>query len=151
MPNDMGVVGRALARQSRTTADPVGLMLADLRNRYDQEPTSENFKQLYADDGPIRPVFASLHERLNRHFDAINGRARTTHHYWAEPSRDLIELIAELTETRGMLRRARIEVAMRAEYESALRDIQIWLSPSGGSAVPDDFEPIEILRRGADR
>lgn len=33
---------------------------------------------LYADDDRFGSVFASLHEQLNRHFEAINDRARST-------------------------------------------------------------------------
>ena len=64
--------------------DSVKLMLADLTSRYAEMPASEAFARLYADDAQFGHIFASLHERLNQHFDSINGRAKTTKHYWAD-------------------------------------------------------------------
>jgi hypothetical protein len=77
-------------------ADPVKLMLADLTARYADMPASEAFTRLYADDADFGHVFASLHERLNQHFDSINGRTKSTKHYWADSSRDMLALIDEL-------------------------------------------------------
>ena len=65
-------------------ADPVRLMLDDLNSRYAEMPASEAFTRLYADDAHFGHVFAILHERLNHHFDSINGRAKSTKHYWAD-------------------------------------------------------------------
>ena len=127
-------------------ADPVVLMLGDLTDKYANEPASDAFMRLYTDDEQFGPVFASLHERLNGHFAAINGRARSTHHYWADNSRDLIALFDELAETLGTLRRAGFDVSFRKDYDAALRRCKPWLSMGGGSAVPGDFEPIEIVK-----
>lgn len=33
-----------------------------------------------------------LDEELNEHFEAINGRAGTTGHYWADNSRNFLQL-----------------------------------------------------------
>lgn len=66
----------------------VELMLADLQEKYDQIPSTRAFDRLYSDPQWAR-MFAVLHKRLNEHFEQINGRAETTHHYWAENSRDL--------------------------------------------------------------
>jgi tRNA A-37 threonylcarbamoyl transferase component Bud32 len=102
--------------------------------------------RLYLDDEQFGGVFASLHERLNEHFVAINDRARSTRHYWADNSRELIALIDELAETVGTLRRAGFDVSFREDYNAAVLRCKSWLSSSGGSAVPEDFEPIEIVK-----
>jgi len=86
--------------------DSVGLMLADLTARYNEMRASEAFTRLYVDDEQFGHVFAILHERLNGHFDAINGRAQSTKHYWADSSRDMLGLIEELNEP-GRARRRR--------------------------------------------
>lgn len=127
-------------------ADPVELMLGDLADKYAAEPASDAFMRLYADDERFGRVFASLHERLNDHFVAINDRARSTRHYWADNSRALIALIDELAETIGTLRRVGFDVSFREDYDAAVRRCKPWLSTGGGSAVPEDFEPIEIVR-----
>ncbi|MFC9470996.1 protein kinase family protein [Nocardia sp. NPDC056952] len=126
--------------------DPVELMLADLADAYAKEPASTAFMRLYADDERFGHVFASLHEQLNEHFTAINDRARSTRHYWADNSRALIALLNELGETMGTLRRAGLDVLLLDDYTTAVGRCQPWLSSGGGSQVPEDFEPIEIVK-----
>ena len=121
-------------------------MLADLTSRYNETPAAEAFTRLYVDDETFGRVFAYLHERLNGHFDAINGRARSTKHYWAESSREMLELIEELDEVLGTLKTAGIEVVFTTEYRAAVDRCRPWLASSYGSEVPDDFERIRIIR-----
>jgi eukaryotic-like serine/threonine-protein kinase len=85
-------------------ADPVELMLADLTARYAETSASESFTRLYTNDAGFGHIFAILHERLNQHFDSINGRARSTKHYWADSSRDMLALIDELDDVIESLR-----------------------------------------------
>lgn len=127
-------------------ADPVELMLGDLMEKYARESVSDTFIRLYSDDGQFGRVFASLHEQLNEHFAAINDRARSTRHYWADNSRALIALIDELAETIGTLRRVGFDISFREDYGAAVQQCKPWLSTSGGSEVPVDFEPIAIVR-----
>jgi eukaryotic-like serine/threonine-protein kinase len=125
-------------------ADPAEFMMADLREKYDAVPSSRAFDRLY-DDPEWRHMFAVLHKRLNEHFTAINGRAETTHHYWADNSRDLLSLIKEIEADLHALRRAGVEVSLADSYHDALERCRPWLSPSGGSTVPEDFAPIEVI------
>jgi tRNA A-37 threonylcarbamoyl transferase component Bud32 len=127
-------------------ADPVELMLGDLTDKYAVEPASDAFMRLYTDDERFGRVFASLHERLNDHFVTINDRARSTRHYWADNSRALIALIDELADTIRTLRRVGFDVSFSEDYDAAVRRCKPWLSTSGGSTVPEDFEPIEIVK-----
>lgn len=124
---------------------PVDFMMADLREKYEAVPSSRAFDRLY-DEAEWGHMFAVLHKRLNEHFTDINGRAETTHHYWADNSRDLLSLIKEIEADLHTLRRAGVEVELAASYQDALERCRPWLSPSGGSTVPDDFEPIEIIK-----
>lgn len=91
-------------------------------------------------------VFAVLHKRLNQHFDDINSRIATTHHYWADNSRDLIKLMEKIEQDLHNLKRGGIEVEFSQVYEDALEACRPWLSQSGGSVVPDDFEKVEVER-----
>jgi hypothetical protein len=121
-------------------------MVADLIARYDEMPASEVFARLYGDDSRFGHVFATLHERLNEHFGSINGRARSTKHYWADDSRAMLELIDELRDTLEVLKVAGFEVVFAPEYSAALARCEPWLTPSGGSTVPDDFEQIRLIK-----
>ena len=127
-------------------ADPVKLMLADLTARYAEMPVLEAFARLYVDDAQFGYAFASLHERLNQHFDSINGRAKSTKHYWADASRDMLALIDELDDVLGSLKVAGFEVVFAAEYRAAIDRCKPWLSMSYGSTVPEDFEQIRLIK-----
>ena len=125
-------------------ANPLEFMLADLQEKYEAMPSSRAFDRLY-EDPEWGHMFAVLHKRFNEHFTAINGRAETTHHYWADDSRDLLSLIREMEADLHTLKRAGVEVELVDSYQDALERCRPWLSPSGGSAVPEDFEPIEVI------
>ncbi|UPO76392.1 protein kinase family protein [Arthrobacter sp. Helios] len=126
--------------------DGLALMLTDLKDKYEERASSPAFSRLYEDVGPWGHMFAVLHEALNDHFEAINGRAVTTRHYWAIPSRDLIELIKDLKEDLYALKRGGIEIKLIDSYQEAIERCQPWLSPSSGSPVPEDFEPVTIIK-----
>lgn len=134
------------AEKARALDDPVELMLADLTGRYAETPASAAFTRLYADDARFGHVFASLHQRLNEHFDSINDRAKSTRHYWAESSRDMLALIDELDDALGSLKAAGFEVAFTDGYRAAVDRCKPWLSRSGGSAVPEGFEQIPLIK-----
>lgn len=85
-----------------------------------------------------------MHEHLNQHFDAINGRAKSTHHYWADASRDMLSLIDELKEVLDCLRVAGVEVSFADDYRVAVDQCEAWLSISNGSTVPDGFRQIRL-------
>jgi eukaryotic-like serine/threonine-protein kinase len=129
----------------RVVVDSVALMLADLGSRY-SAPASEAFERLYAEEKRFGHVFASLHERLNHNFDLINGRAKTTKHFWADPSREMLALIEELEDVLEVLKVAGFEVIFAAEYRAAVDRCKPWLAMTYGSEVPDDFEQIRLIK-----
>jgi tRNA A-37 threonylcarbamoyl transferase component Bud32 len=127
-------------------AMPNEFMLADMKAKYEEQASSAAFDRLYVDDAEFGHMFSVLHKRLNEHFEGINGRARSTRHYWADPSRDMIALIDEINADLYDLKRAGIHVTLDATYQEALERCRPWLSPSGGSTVPEDFEQINVLK-----
>ncbi|MER7893471.1 protein kinase family protein [Micromonospora sp. NPDC094482] len=124
---------------------PSDFLLEDLKTKYAAQEASQAFLRLY-EDHDFSQMFAVLHERLNRHFESINDRARSTHHYWADSSRDLIALIDELNQDLQGLKHAGIEVSFDDRYKQAIKRCDPWLSSSGGSTVPDDFEQIMVVK-----
>ncbi|WP_234380807.1 protein kinase family protein [Streptomyces sp. NRRL F-5122] len=127
-------------------ADPTKLMLDDLSRRYAEMNVSNAFLRLYTDDARFGRVFASIHERLNGHFESINDRAETTRHYWADASREMIALAKEVDDVVQSLRHAGVDVRLADGYATAIKSCRSWLVRSGGSAVPDDFEQIEVVK-----
>lgn len=130
--------------RENVVADQAKFMFDDLREKYAALPASRALERIYADDPVWGHMFAVLHKRLNEHFTAINGRARSTQHYWAEPSRELLALIEEVEADLYTMKRAGTDVELADSYQDALDRCRPWLSPSGGSPVPDDFELIEV-------
>lgn len=133
-----------LHREEDTVANPVEFMRADLRDKYEALPATRAFDRLY-DDPEWGHMFAVLHKRLNDHFNDINGRAKTTRHYWAENSRDLLALIDEIEADLHTLKRSGVDAELVGSYQDALDRCRPWLSPSGGSPVPEDFKPIDVV------
>lgn len=127
-------------------ADGLAWMLTDIAEKYEERPSSPAFARLYEDTGRWGHMFAVLHEEINNHFEAINGRAETTRHYWAQASRDFLELIKDLKEDLYALKRAGVDAKLVDNYQRAIERCQPWLSQSGGSTVPDDFEPVAIIK-----
>jgi eukaryotic-like serine/threonine-protein kinase len=117
--------------------------LDDLREKYAAEPVSEKYLKLYAPD-EHSTMFAVLHEKLNEHFDSINRCSRSNRHYWAEPSRELLALIETIRKDLHSLKRAGVEVLLREDYDNDLAGLRRWISPSGGSPVPEDFQAIDV-------
>lgn len=127
-------------------ATPNEFMLGDMKAKYEEHASSPTFDRLYEDDVEFGHMFSVLHKKLNEHFDGINGRARSTHHYWADPSRELLALIDEIEADLYDLKRAGIDVTFDSTYQEALERCRPWLSPSGGSAVPEDFQQIKVIK-----
>lgn len=127
--------------------DPAKLALSDLREKYDAEAASPQFDRLYEAGNEFSHMFAVLHKKLNQHFEEINGRADTyKRHYWAENSRAMIALISDLNQDLYDMNRAGVEVRLDERYQDAIERCQPWLTPSGGSLVPEHFKKIEIIR-----
>ncbi|MBM7510260.1 hypothetical protein JOE61_004074 [Nocardioides salarius] len=124
--------------------NPHEYMLADLRADYAAESVPPRITRLYEDDPEWGHMFGVLHKQLNQHFDDINRRIGN--HYWADNSRDLIRLTEQIEQDLHTLRRGGIEVEFDPVYENALEACRPWLSPSGGSPVPEDFAKIEVER-----
>ncbi|MFD1545991.1 protein kinase family protein [Nonomuraea guangzhouensis] len=124
---------------------PLDLMLADFKEKYAAHNPSGAFTRLY-DDPELGSMFAYFHEQLTEHFESINGRIRSTRHYWADNSRQLIALADDLSQVLLTLKASGIDVRFDDRYQQAVDRCLPWLSMSGGSTIPDDFEPIVLVR-----
>jgi len=125
---------------------PNELRVSDLKAKYEEVASSPVFARLYEDDPEFGHMFSVLHQRLNDHFNEINGRAETTRHYWADNSRALLDFMRELDEDLYELKRAGVDATLAEHYREALERCKPWLSRSGGSTVPADFTRIEVIK-----
>lgn len=126
--------------------DSIELMLTDLTEKYDAQASSANFSRIYEDVPRWGHMFAVLHDKLNEHFESINDRAASTKYYWAQNSRDFLALIKDLKEDLHTLKRGGVEVTLVDSYQQAIESCRPWLTPSGGSNIPEDFKPVEIIK-----
>lgn len=129
--------------QGVSQADLIRMGVAE---KYASEASPPAYERIYLGEGRLSHTFAVLHKRLNEHFLSINGRADSTRHYWAEPSRQLIELIREINQVLHDLNRAGDEFVLEETYERAIEYCTSWLSPSGGSTVPEDYRPVSLIQ-----
>jgi hypothetical protein len=119
---------------------PTDLLLADLVEKYSAQASAPKFDRLYVEDAEFGHMLSVLHKQLNEHFEAINGRAKSTHHYWADPSRDLLALIDDLRQDLHDLRRAGVEVALDQRYE----DEPVFVRQAGSVVLANQPEKVKL-------
>lgn len=126
------------------TLDDVARGLAADIDPDDAEP---EYLTLYsAEAAPLDGIFAVIHERLNGHFRFMNTKMATGRHFNADDSRDLIELIQQISDMRKSLKRAGVTFEVREDYRKLIEECKSFLVYSGGSPIPDSVERIEIER-----
>ena len=117
----------------------------DIQNKYSEYPYDDRYARYYQDQrAALRPAFAYFHDKLNALLGHMNHKRERGGHYNADPSRDLLEVIRDLGQLRTNLKRVNVEVNLRKSYEDALERCRSFLSPSGGSPMPADFEEISL-------
>lgn len=104
----------------------------------------------------LRKILSSLHAQLNHWFVTINGDLRTSYddesnkvylggYFHAQDSRDLLQVFDTLDHLKGKLRSSPYEFELSNDsYDSAIRHCKRFVVNSGGSTIPEGFEPIEI-------
>lgn len=104
----------------------------------------------------LRKILAAFHTNLNNWITVINSDIRTTcdedgklafsgGYFHAQDSRDYLSLIEKIDSLRSKLNSS--EYAFRLckdEYDDFIRRTRRFVVKSGGSTIPDGFEPIEI-------
>lgn len=117
----------------------------ELTDKY-SESASNRFVPLYEAFGPISELLALFHTLLNKHFLSINKQAKGNNYYWADPSRELITLRDDINEFIDFLYKKPEAVKLHESYRLALDKSEDWLSWSGGSEIPEDYNPVSLQR-----
>lgn len=121
------------------------LMLKDISESI-TVPIKQIFVDIYSDyDSNVKMIFAYFHQELNSSFADINDRATKTKHYWADPSRNLIRVIEEIDNIYTSLLNTKLSFIIEPTYMDHIKYCKKFLSGSGGSTVPDDYEKISII------
>lgn len=114
-------------------------------NKYETDMTEE-YIGFYSDDydKSLSEILAILHKKLNKLFEYMNYRLGSGH-YTADASRELIGLIEDIEKLKGVAKTFNIDVVMEDHYQVVINKCNEFLSPSGGSTMPEDFKRISII------
>lgn len=119
-----------------------------LQNRINKYETNmgQEYIGFYNDDYDeiLSEMLAIFHKNLNTLFEYMNYRLGNRH-YTADASRDLIGLIENIEKFRGVAKKFNIAVCIDDYYQDVINKCNEFLSPSGGSAIPEDFKRISII------
>lgn len=124
---------------------PEELIKADLFARFRSMPFEKSISRLYEVSNPVGAAMASFHGRLNGLFDFMNEKAGVNHHFNADQSRELLDLISEIKSIQAGLKRVGISLELRDDYPVALGYVSSFLQRSGGSPIPDGFTELGVV------
>ncbi|MBE4717276.1 protein kinase family protein [Pseudarthrobacter sp. AB1] len=117
----------------------------DIESKYSERLFDDRYMRLYqAEDVHLRSAFAYLHDRLNDLLRYMNEKSVRGRHYNADQSRELIDVTRDIGQLKTTLLRIGVEVSLSPSYEKVLERCRTFLTSSGGSAIPGDFEEIPI-------
>lgn len=94
----------------------------------------------------LRFCFAVFQNQFNSLCSFLNEKAKYNNHFNADPSRDLIVLIDKYEEFEHALSKTDYAFKMINDYVNTIRFIQPHLSNSGGSAIPEDYQLLSIVK-----
>lgn len=110
---------------------------------------SNEYEKLYnsISNEKLRISFSTLHTRLINLFDSMNNRLPTTDepaHFWADPSRELIQTIEIIEALERSLKKSEFAFSINEYYREKLSFCKTFLSKSGGSPIPPNTEKMEL-------
>lgn len=111
--------------------------------------TNTEYEKLYinVEHEELRHIFTTLHFNISELFRSMNTRLPTrnsTTYFWAEPSRTLIKCIEVSLELYSKLKETEIPIKIDEYYFNLFQECRIFLSNSGGSAIPEDMNKVDI-------
>lgn len=106
----------------------------------------DRYVNLYSDyPKGYTTVFSYLHQTLNGLFNFLNTKNFSNGHYNADESRQLLYLIEGIEDLNRDLIGYGEEIIVSQEYRTIFDNVQLFLSPSGGSAIPENFPKIHVI------
>ncbi len=115
-----------------------------------KDSLSNEYEDLYESfsNDKLRMLFSTLHSRLVNLFDTMNERLPTrdgiTAHFWADPSRELIETISITEALERSLKSSQFAFSIDDYYREKISLCNTFLSRSGGSTIPSNTDKIEL-------
>lgn len=101
----------------------------------------------YISNEKLVTIFSSIHALLNSGFVSMNSRLPTFDyeaHFWAQPSRELLYAIDIADRVMRTLKSSQYSFSYDDYNAEIIKKCKEFLSPSGGSLIPKNFEKIEL-------
>ena len=107
------------------------------------------YLDLYSNISPtkLKEIFSTLHHEFVTLFKSMNSRLPTNDygaHFWADPSRKLIQVIDITRGLERVLKSTSMAFSLDEYYDKLLNSCSQFLSESGGSQIPPNMEKIEL-------
>lgn len=110
---------------------------------------SNEYEDLYEQIGneKLKMLFSTLHAKLINLFDSMNQRLPTAEmsaHFWADPSRELIQSIEIIESLERSLKKSEYAFSVDEYYRDKLSFCKTFLHKSGGSPIPPNTDKMEL-------
>ena len=96
------------------------------------------------EDDLIKKVLPVLHSKLNKLLEFMNKKGRSNKHYNADESRELLEIIDNISKLKKWYKELGYTLEIDKNYSTKIDYVKSFLQETGGSAIPEDFQDIEI-------
>lgn len=127
--------------------DKEELFLNDFEESIANVELDEKYLRLYTQqDDRFKKIFTYFHQTFNSLFEFMNVKRSSNGHFNAQPSRELMDLIATFNELRYVLKSNGKEVSLMDYYEEVIERCSNFLEYTNGSAIPEDFERINVIK-----
>lgn len=93
-------------------------------------------------------ILSTLHSSLLQLFKTMNNRLPTKdfcNHFWAEPSRNLIDIIDKIETLQRKLNKSEYAFKIEEYNKKIISKCNEFLSASGGSTIPENMDKIELF------
>lgn len=127
--------------------DKVELFIKDLEENIEDIQLDEKYLRLYTQqDERFKRIFTYFHQTFNNLFEFMNYKRSSNGHYNAQQSRELIDLITTFNEFKYILKTNGKEVSLIDYYEEIIKKCSTFLEYTNGSAIPEDFQRINLIK-----
>lgn len=92
----------------------------------------------------LRRIFSKIHYEINYLFSFMNNKIDINGHFNADQSREFIIWIDEIEELKNTLKNSKYAFEITEYYKKIIQKCKTFLTGSGGSTIPSDFEKINI-------
>ncbi|MDR0950709.1 MAG: protein kinase [Candidatus Ancillula sp.] len=123
--------------------------IKNYRLNHSEDTEYREYMSLYdwTDSEDLKIILSTLQHEFLSNFELMNQRLPTgdyTAHFWADPSRNLLNAIAKSDKVLGMLSNSEFAIKIVDAYVPIVEKCKNFLVSSGGSEIPENMSKIFI-------